>query len=49
MLHRNLFYTAVTRGKKQVYLVGSKKAVAIAVQNNEVKKRHTGLLKKLSS
>lgn len=45
LLHRNLLYTAVTRGKRQVYLVGSKKAVAIAVNNNQVQKRHTGLEK----
>jgi exodeoxyribonuclease V alpha subunit len=45
MLHRNLLYTGVTRGKKQVYLVGSKKAVFIAVNNNQVEKRYTGLEK----
>lgn len=45
MLHRNLLYTAVTRGKKQVYLVGSSKAIAIAVHNNQVQKRYTGLEK----
>jgi exodeoxyribonuclease V alpha subunit len=43
LLHRNLLYTAVTRGKKQVYLVGTKKAIAIAVKNDQVQKRHTGL------
>jgi len=43
LLQRNLLYTAVTRGKKQVYLVGTKKALAIAVGNNEVQKRYTGL------
>lgn len=43
LLHRNLLYTAVTRGKKQVYLVGTKKAVAIAIHNNQVQKRYTGL------
>ncbi len=43
LLQRNLLYTAVTRGKRQVYLVGTKKAVAIAVNNNEVQKRYTGL------
>jgi len=43
LLHRNLLYTAVTRGKKQVYLVGTKKAIAIAVHNNQVQKRYTGL------
>ncbi len=47
LLHRNLLYTAVTRGKKQVYLVGTKKAIAIAIHNNQVQKRYTGLLKAL--
>lgn len=45
LLHRNLLYTAVTRGKKQVYLVGSTKAIAIAINNNQVQKRYTGLEK----
>lgn len=43
LLHRNLLYTAVTRGKKLVILVGSKKALALAVHNNEIKERYTGL------
>ncbi|MFZ0566273.1 MAG: ATP-dependent RecD-like DNA helicase [Chlamydiales bacterium] len=49
MLQRNLLYTAVTRGKRLVVLVGTKKAVAIAIANNEVKKRYTGLLQALSA
>ncbi len=43
LLHRNLLYTAVTRGKRHVYLVGSVKAIALAVNNNQVQKRYTGL------
>lgn len=43
LLQRNLLYTAVTRGKQQVYLVGSSKAVGMSISNAEVKKRHTGL------
>lgn len=43
LLQRNLLYTAVTRGKKQVYLVGTKKAIAIAIHNDQVQKRFTGL------
>ncbi|MCF7852948.1 MAG: ATP-dependent RecD-like DNA helicase [Simkaniaceae bacterium] len=43
LLYRNLLYTGITRGKKQVVLVGAKKAIAIAVKNDEVKKRHTML------
>lgn len=49
MLHRNLLYTGVTRGKKQVYIVGTKKAVAIAIHNDQVQKRHTGLIKALKN
>ena len=32
MLQQNLFYTAITRGKKLVVLVGAKKALAMAVR-----------------
>jgi exodeoxyribonuclease V alpha subunit len=39
MLQRNLLYTAITRGRKLVVLVGSKKALWIAVKNAETKKR----------
>jgi exodeoxyribonuclease V alpha subunit len=47
LLHRNLLYTGVTRGKRQVYLVGTKKAIAIAVHNDQVQKRYTGLISAL--
>ncbi|KAF3362962.1 ATP-dependent RecD-like DNA helicase [Chlamydiales bacterium STE3] len=43
LLQRNLLYTGVTRGKRLVVLVGTKKALAMAVKNDEVKKRYTGL------
>ena len=43
LLHRNLLYTGVTRGKRMVIIVGTKKALAIAVKNDEVKRRYTGL------
>jgi exodeoxyribonuclease V alpha subunit len=43
MLARNLLYTAVTRGKQLVVLVGHKKAVQIAVQAANVEKRITKL------
>ena len=49
LLHRNLLYTGVTRGKKRVYLVGTKKAIAIAIHNDQVLKRYTGLEKALKS
>lgn len=47
LLYRNLLYTGITRGKKLVVLVGSKKAIAIATRNEEVLKRYTGLEFKL--
>lgn len=48
LLHRNLLYTGVTRGKKLVVLVGTKKAIFLAVKNDEVKRRYTGLCQALS-
>jgi len=47
MLQRNLLYTAITRAKKLVVLVGTRKAVAIAVKNNKVAERHSGLVHRL--
>ena len=43
MLARNLLYTAVTRGRRLVVLVGSKKALRIAVQNDGFARRCSGL------
>jgi exodeoxyribonuclease V alpha subunit len=43
MLHRSILYTAVTRGKKLVVLVGSRKALGMAIRNLRVEKRNTGL------
>jgi exodeoxyribonuclease V alpha subunit len=43
LLFRNLVYTGITRGKKLVILVGTKRALHIAVNNNQVAKRYTGL------
>ncbi|HPV08157.1 MAG TPA: ATP-binding domain-containing protein, partial [Aggregatilineales bacterium] len=48
LLQRNLLYTAVTRAKKLVVLVGSKKAIAIAVKNDAVSRRYTALATRLS-
>ncbi|MGH7409743.1 MAG: SF1B family DNA helicase RecD2, partial [Candidatus Methylomirabilis sp.] len=47
MLQRNLLYTAVTRGKGLVVLLGTKKAIAIAVKNHKTQKRHTDLARRL--
>jgi exodeoxyribonuclease V alpha subunit len=43
LLQRNLLYTAITRGKKLVILIGTKKALAIALKNDRPKKRLSGL------
>ncbi len=43
MLQRNLLYTCVTRAKKIMILVGTKKAIFLAVKNNEITKRNTRL------
>jgi len=43
MLQRNLLYTALTRAKRIAVLVGSKKALAIAIRNNKPYKRNTRL------
>jgi exodeoxyribonuclease V alpha subunit len=47
MLQRNLLYTGITRGRKLVVLVGSRKAVAIAVKNNRIDARFTRLTERL--
>jgi exodeoxyribonuclease V alpha subunit len=48
MLQRNLLYTAITRAKSLVVLVGTKRAIAIAVKNDKVAQRNSGLVKRLS-
>jgi exodeoxyribonuclease V alpha subunit len=47
MLQRNLLYTAVTRGKKLVVLVGTKKALGMAVRRQDTNQRYTALRKRL--
>lgn len=41
MLDRNVFYTAITRAKKRVWLVGQKKALFIAISNKKAGRRNT--------
>jgi exodeoxyribonuclease V alpha subunit len=41
MLQRNLFYTGLTRARRTVVFLGSRKAIAMAVKNNRVKTRNT--------
>lgn len=47
MLQRNLLYTAITRARKMVVLVGSTKAIGIAVHNDRVAKRNSCLDERL--
>jgi exodeoxyribonuclease V alpha subunit len=47
MLQRNLLYTAVTRGKQLVVLVGTKKALGLAVSRQDTRQRYTGLRRRL--
>lgn len=47
MLARNLLYTAVTRGKKLVVIIGQKKALAMAVKNNRTTQRVTCLTQRI--
>ncbi len=47
LLQRNLLYTAMTRGKKLVIIVGSSKALEIAFNNNKTALRLSGLKEKL--
>ncbi|MBP5319706.1 MAG: ATP-dependent RecD-like DNA helicase [Kiritimatiellae bacterium] len=47
LLQRNLLYTAITRGKKLVMVIGSTKAVYIAVKANQVRERRTTLSERL--
>lgn len=49
LLQRDLLYTGITRGKKMVVLVGTKKAIAISIRNNNPQKRYTLLKDRLLS
>ncbi|MBN1430580.1 MAG: ATP-dependent RecD-like DNA helicase [Anaerolineae bacterium] len=48
MLQRNLLYTAITRARQLVVLVGSRKAISIAVRNNKVSQRYTALCERVT-
>ncbi len=43
LLQRNLIYTAITRGKRLVVIVGTKKAFIIGIRNNKIQRRYTKL------
>jgi exodeoxyribonuclease V alpha subunit len=47
LLQRNLLYTALTRGRRLVVLVGTKKALAMAIKNDRPVRRYTDLADKL--
>ncbi len=47
MLQRNLLYTALTRAKRLLVLVGTKKAIAIAVRNDAIRRRYSRLTDRL--
>ncbi len=47
MLKRSLLYTAITRGKRLVVVVGSKKALETAVRNHDDSERWSGLRERL--
>ena len=47
LLTKNLLYTAMTRAKKLLIVIGSSSIIQFMIQNTEVKKRNTGLKYKL--
>jgi exodeoxyribonuclease V alpha subunit len=49
MLQRNLLYTAITRGREKVLIVGEPAAYAMAVRNSESKQRVTHLREKVAA
>jgi len=49
MLFRNLIYTGITRAKKLAIFVGTRKALAMSIQNHEISKRQTTLKELLTS
>lgn len=49
LLTRNLLYTGITRAKKLLIVIGSKKVVDFMIGNVDSKKRNTGLEYKLKN
>jgi exodeoxyribonuclease V alpha subunit len=47
LLQRNLLYTAITRAKQMVVVVGTRKAMAMAVKNDKITARWTALRERL--
>lgn len=48
MLQRNLLYTAITRAKQLLVVVGTTKAIAIATKNDAIKRRYSGLAERIA-
>jgi exodeoxyribonuclease V alpha subunit len=49
MLQRNLLYTAITRAKRLLVLVGTRKALAIATKNDATRRRYSRLRERLAA
>ncbi len=49
LLQRNLLYTAITRAKRLAVLVGTQKALRMAIRNNKVEHRFTYLRERIAS
>ncbi len=49
LLQRNLIYTGITRGKKLVVVIGTRKALAIGINNNKTEKRYTWLKNRMKA
>jgi exodeoxyribonuclease V alpha subunit len=49
LLQRNLIYTGITRAKRLLVVVGQKKAMGLAVRNDQARKRYSGLLSSLKA
>ncbi|MBL9136557.1 MAG: ATP-dependent RecD-like DNA helicase [Verrucomicrobiales bacterium] len=48
LLQRNLVYTAITRGRRLVMVIGQRKALGLAVRNGDTTRRYSGLRSRLS-
>ncbi|MDR1965748.1 MAG: ATP-dependent RecD-like DNA helicase [Synergistaceae bacterium] len=47
LLQRNLLYTGITRAKELVVLVGARRALSVAVRNDDTRRRYTNLCARL--
>lgn len=49
LLTRNLLYTAITRAKKLLIIIGNDRVIQYMIHNTDTKKRNTGLEYKLKN